>query len=65
MVNFKINYKITIELVFFSLCIGMVHTFIKFKILKLSLLSALSAGIVLTLIAKEMRENKETDEANG
>ena len=37
----------------------MVHTFIKFKILKLSLLSALSAGIVLTLIAKEMRENKK------
>ncbi len=43
----------------------MLHTFIKFKILKLSLLSALSAGIVLTLIAKEMRKNKKTDEANG
>lgn len=43
----------------------MLHAFIKFKILKLSLLSALSAGIVLTLIAKEMRKNKKTDEANG
>ena len=43
----------------------MLHTFIKFKILKLSLLSALSAGIVLTLVAKEVRKNKKTDEANG
>ena len=42
----------------------MLHTFIKFKILKLSLLSALSAGVVLTLLAKEMRKNKKTDEAN-
>ena len=43
----------------------MLHTLIKPKILKLSLLSALSAGIVLAIIAKEMRKNKETDEANG
>ncbi len=42
----------------------MLHTFIKFKILKLSVLSALSAGVVLTLLAKEMRKNKKTDEAN-
>ena len=42
----------------------MLHTFIKFKILKLSLLSAFSAGVVLTLIAKEMRKNKKTDIAD-
>ena len=40
----------------------MLHTLIKFKILKLSLLSALSAGIVLTLIAKEMRKKKKTED---
>ena len=37
----------------------MLHTFIKFKIFKLSLLGALSARLVLTLIAKEMRKNKK------
>ena len=41
----------------------MLHTFIKYKLLKLSLLGALSAAVVVTLIAKEMRKNK-TDEAN-
>ena len=42
----------------------MIHTFIKFKLLKLSLLGALSAGIAITIIAKEIRKNKKTDEAN-
>ena len=42
----------------------MLHTLIKLKLFKLSLLSALSAGIVITLIAKEIRKNKNTDEAN-
>ena len=42
----------------------MLHTLIKLKLFKLSLLSALSAGIVIALIAKDIRENKKTDEAN-
>ena len=42
----------------------MLHTFIKFKLFKLSLLGALSAGIVITLIAKEMRKNEKVDETN-
>ena len=42
----------------------MIHTFIKFKLFKLSLLGALSAGIMITLLAKEIRKNKKADEAN-
>ena len=42
----------------------MLHTLIKFKLLKLSLVGALSAGVIITLIAKEMRENKKVDKAN-
>ena len=42
----------------------MLHTFIKFKLFKLSLLGALSAGIIITLIAKEMRKKEKVDEAN-
>ncbi len=41
----------------------MLHTFIKYKLLKLSLLGAFSTVIVLTLIAKEMRKNKKKGEA--
>ena len=41
----------------------MLHTLIKLKLFKLSLLSALSAGIVIALIAKDIRDNKKTDEA--
>ncbi len=42
----------------------MLHTFIKFKLFKLSLLGALSAGVLITLIAKEMCKNEKADEAN-
>ena len=42
----------------------MLHTLIKFKLFKLSLVGALRAGIIITLIAKEMRENKTVDKAN-
>ena len=42
----------------------MLHTFIKFKLFKFSLLGALSAGIIITLIAKETRKNEKVDEAN-
>ena len=36
----------------------------KIKLFKLALLGALSAGIIITLIAKEMCKNEKTDEAN-
>ena len=38
----------------------MLHTLIKLKILKLTMLGAFGAGVVATLIAKEMRKKKET-----
>ena len=42
----------------------MLHNFIKFKLFKLSLIGAFSAGIIITVIAKEMGKNKKMDEAN-
>ena len=42
----------------------MLDNFIKIKLFKLSLLGALSAGIIISLIAKEMCKNEKTDEAN-
>ena len=38
----------------------MINTLVKLKILKLTILGAFGAGIVATLIAKEMRKKKET-----
>ena len=38
----------------------MIHTLVKLKILKLTILGAFGAGVVATLIAKEMRKKKET-----
>ena len=43
----------------------MVHTFIKLKLLKLTLITAFGAGVIATLIAKEMHKNKETDDLEG
>ena len=40
----------------------MIHTLVKLKILKLTILGAFGAGIVATIIAKEMRKRKETEE---
>ena len=40
----------------------MIHTLVKLKILKLTILGAFGAGGVATLIAKEMRKKKETEE---
>ena len=42
----------------------MLHSYVKSKLLKLSLLGALSTGIIITLIAKEMFKNEKADEAN-
>ena len=40
----------------------MIHTLVKLKILKLTILGAFGAGILATFIAKEMRKKKETEE---
>ena len=43
----------------------MVHTLIKLKLLKLTLLSAFGAGVIVTLMAKGVRKNKETEDLDG
>ena len=40
----------------------MFNTLIKFKLLKLTLFGAFGAGVVATLIAKEMRKKKKTED---
>ena len=40
----------------------MIHTLVRLKILKLTILGAFGAGVVATLIAKEMRKKKETED---
>ena len=40
----------------------MIHTLVKLKFLKLTLLGAFGAGILATLIAKEMRNKKKTED---
>ena len=43
----------------------MLHTLIKLKILKLTLLGAFGAGVIATLIAKEARKKKKTEDLDG
>ena len=43
----------------------MIHTLVKLKILKLTILGAFGAGVVATLIAKEMHKKKETKDSDG
>ena len=40
----------------------MIQTLVKLKILKLTILGAFGAGVIATIIAKEMRKKKETEE---
>ena len=40
----------------------MIHTLVKLKILKLTILGAFGACVVATLLAKEMRKKKETED---
>jgi len=42
----------------------MIHTLLKLKLLKLTLLGAFGAGLVATLVAKEMRKKKKTEDIN-
>ena len=43
----------------------MVHAFIKFKLLKLTLISAFGAGVFTTLIAKEVLKKKKAEDLDG
>ena len=40
----------------------MIYTPIKLKLFKLTILGAFGAGVVATLIAKEMRKKKKTED---
>ena len=40
----------------------MIHTLVKLKLLKLTLLGAFSAGVLATLIAKEIRKKQKTED---
>ena len=40
----------------------MIHTLVKLKFLKLTLLGAFGAGVLATLTAKEMRNKKKTED---
>ena len=40
----------------------MIRTLVKLKLLKLTILGAFGAGVVATLISKEMRKKKETED---
>ena len=40
----------------------MIHTLIKLKLFKLTILGTFGAGVVATLIAKEIRKKKKTDD---
>ena len=40
----------------------MIHTLVRLKILKLTILGAFGAGVLATLVAKEMRKKKETED---
>ena len=43
----------------------MIHTFLKLKLLKLTLLGAFGAGVVATIIAKDMRKKKKTEDIDN
>ena len=40
----------------------MIHTLIKLKLFKLTLLGAFGAGVLATLLVKEMRNKKKTED---
>ena len=40
----------------------MIHSLIKLKLFKLTILGAFGAGVVATLIAKELRNKKKTED---
>tara|TARA_B100000242_G_scaffold96018_1_gene65715 strand:+ start:348 stop:485 length:138 start_codon:yes stop_codon:yes gene_type:complete len=40
----------------------MIHTLVKLKLFKLTLLGAFGAGVLATLLVKEMRNKKKTED---
>ena len=42
----------------------MLHTLVKLKLLKITLLGAFGAGIIATTIAREMCKKKKTEDIN-
>ena len=50
--------------IFSNYIYSMIHTLVKLKFLKLTLLGAFGAGVLATLIAKEMRNKKKTEDMN-
>tara|TARA_B100000886_G_scaffold208548_1_gene144297 strand:- start:383 stop:514 length:132 start_codon:yes stop_codon:yes gene_type:complete len=42
----------------------MIHSIVKLKLLKLTLIGAFGAGVLVTLIAKEMRNKKKTEDVD-
>ena len=40
----------------------MIHSLIKLKLFKLTILGAFGAGVIATLIAKELRNKKKTED---
>ena len=43
----------------------MLHTLLKLHLIKLTLLGAFGAGVVATIIAKDMREKKKTKDIDN
>ena len=43
----------------------MIHTLLKLKLLKLTLLGAFGAGVVATIIVKDMRKKKKTKDIDN
>ena len=61
----KTRHKKTLNIwsnIFSNYINGMIHTLVKLKFLKLALLGAFGAGVLATLIAKEMRNKKKTED---
>ncbi len=43
----------------------MIYTLLKLKLLKLTLLGTFGAGVVATIIAKDMRKKKKTEDIDN
>ena len=54
--------NLIIECTFIQTISCMIYTLVKLKLLKLTLLGAFGAGVLATLIAKEMRKKKKTED---
>ena len=63
----KTRHKKTLNICshfFLNYIYGMIHTLVKIKFLKLALLGAFGAGVLATLIAKEVRNKKKTEDTD-